>query len=257
MKRASMIAVVLLAAGVAKAQIGPYGVISSAGQNSTYLDEGGAPTTYSDLAMDGGPWSDSGPNPLLAKCQTNGAYGAVGSAYVDLLKGKMGVSAYGEENNLYTYGVAKLWDEVSFKNTTGAEQDVLFTMHVDGFMNVDDASGGFGVIDARIGNGTEWSGFTLQSTIQNFSGGVDTDVEWYVTVPQGDSKTILQAILDAELTGPGLVDFSHTATITVSGVPGITWTTASGAPLAAVPEPASMAVLGIGVIGLLAKRRKK
>lgn len=257
MKRASLIAVLLLAAGAAKAQVGPYGVISRAEQNSTYFDKNGDPKTFHDEVVDGGPWTDTGPNPLLAKCQTDGSYGAVGSAYVDLLQSKLGVSAYGEENNLYTYGVSKLWDEVWFQNTTGAEQDVLFTMHVDGSMNVDDLNGGFGMLDARIGNGTEWSSYTLQSSIQNFSGEVSADVEWHVTVPTGDSKTILQAILDAELTGPGLVDFSHTATITVSGVPGVIWTTSSGAPLAAVPEPASIAILGIGLVGLLSKRRKR
>ena len=179
--------------------------------------------------------------------------------------------------------MAEMQDLVTFTNTTGQTQDITVTFAFDGtagssldhvntlfcFGAVANCAGnasGVGphgpiggppvfkfnedCLDGNCGNPNPTTTMPTGGWVSTSVTGANTTTEVFTgvfAVPAGMSTDALNAWMQISCGDGDTCDFSHTATLNISSVNGVSYTSASGVLLtASVPEPSSWAMMLIG-----------
>jgi hypothetical protein len=157
------------------------------------------------------------------------------------------------------YMLARTYDDITFHKPGGGPIQVRFNIPTDGITFV---SGQAVAANARANlylNGN--NRIAYQHDYINNSGTFNdvTPIPVVMTVQDGETVNVSHRFeLQANPFGDSdlVIDYSHTARATIEVLTGgASFTSSSGATYGAVPEPATLAVLGIGGIALF--RRKK
>lgn len=195
--------------------------------------------------------------------------------------------------------MAEMQDALTFTNTTGQTQDITVTWAFDGtsgsaldgldFLfcfgptaNCEGGGSGGGphspiasgqiftfvsnCIDGNCGDPNPTTTLPTSGWVSTSVTGANTTTETFTgifAIPAGMSTDALNAWLELSCGDGDTCDFSHTATLNISSVSGVSYTSASGVLLtqagSSVPEPSSLAMMLVGAVGVamgIGRRRR-